>query len=811
MRERFTAADRRFVLVCLGVAVVCGAITLRYFGRAFPEASIQFTVNRAQSEAVARGFLTQTGLSPQGYKHAAIFDYDDATKTFLERKLGLERAQEVYGKQVRLWRWSHRWFKPHQKEELLADVTASGEIARFARLLPEDAPGASLEPDSARVLAERFLAGRMQVRLADYDFVEGSSTQQPQRVDHDFTWKRRGLDLGDPDATYRIHASVAGDQVTGYDEHLEIPQAWQDEYARLRARNETAGLVATLFVILTGLAMVGTVVLRIRDRDVRWPVVVGFGAVTFALQLLAALNQFDLEKFAYETQDSYASFITRFIEIAVLGALAYGGRDRHLHGRSRAALSPALRRQAVADVGVLATRAADEALLQGSAAGARDDALLRRLPVDLLRGRSPGRRLGAARSAVQQHAEHRHPVGAGAVHRLLPGGFGGVPVAHVLGAVPGRGPAAPGPARAGGHRGGGGARVVHLGIRARQLPQPALLDPRRRGRDGRDPRQLGHDPLGHPGGAGLALHGGCLLHGAPHAAVGERLFRGLGSRDGRHHAGAARRGARPVLAARRFRTRDGPAEPRCAGTAPGATAPRGRARAARRNLRAGAAPPLPDRRRGRRGAAPLVPDSGRETRRRASNSSPSASRRWPRHAPNCSGSEAIRHAIASTSSWPAASSRRWDAICSSAGRSRVSTRCSQPACARRCGGCASGGPTSARNTSSTCPSIRHRWRERAASRRLQRVQRVPAAAPSRRPRSRCGPSNTSSRTRLRGTRWRWGRRRSWPASSCACTGSSPPLSNSRNRARNGRRRAPTTTSSGKFPTRHWVKRGCVTW
>jgi membrane protease YdiL (CAAX protease family) len=325
MRERFTAADRRFVGICLGVALVCGIITVRYFGRAFPEASIHFAVNRSQSETVARDFLVQTSLPPAGYEHAAIFDYDDASKTFLERKLGLERAQEVYGKQVRLWRWSHRWFKPHQKEELRVDVTASGDIASFSHLLSEDAPGGKLEPDSARALAEAFLASRMQVRLADYDFVEGSARQLPQRVDHEFTWKKRGLDLGDPDATYRISVTVAGDQVTGYDEHLEIPQAWQDDYARLRARNETAALVATVFIILTGLAMVTTVVLRIRDRDVRWPVVVGFGAVAFVLQLLSALNQFDLEKFAYATQDSYASFLLHFFEMAVLGALAYGG------------------------------------------------------------------------------------------------------------------------------------------------------------------------------------------------------------------------------------------------------------------------------------------------------------------------------------------------------------------------------------------------------------------------------------------------------------------------------------------------------
>jgi membrane protease YdiL (CAAX protease family) len=325
MLERFDRYDRRFVLVCVAVALVCGGIALRYFHRAFPEAAIQFAVNRSQSDDVARAFLQRIGAHTDGYKHAAIFDYDEPTKTYLERQLGIARAQEVYGRQVRLWRWSHRWFRPHQKEELSVDVTAAGEIAGFTHLLPEEAPGATLAADSARALAERFLTTQMGLVLADYEFVEASSSQRPSRLDHTFTWKRRGLDFGDPDATYRTHVEVAGERIVRYDEALDIPQAWQDDYQRLRARNDTAALVAAVFLALTVLAMIVVLVLRVRDHDVRWRIVLAFGVVAFILQFLTALNQFDLEKFHYETQDGYASFVTQFLLQAVLGALAGAG------------------------------------------------------------------------------------------------------------------------------------------------------------------------------------------------------------------------------------------------------------------------------------------------------------------------------------------------------------------------------------------------------------------------------------------------------------------------------------------------------
>jgi membrane protease YdiL (CAAX protease family) len=297
-------------------------VAWRWFGRAFPEASIEFAVNRSESQDVAAEFLRRVDLDPSAWRHAGVFGYDDDTKIFLERELGLERAQAVYGDTVRLWRWEHRWFRPREREELRVDVTAGGEIAGFEHRIAEEAPGERLDAAEARVIAERFLADRMQRDLAALDYLEGASTQQPNRLDHTFTWKLRDFEVAG--ATYRVTVQVSGDRVTVYDEFLDIPQDWQDAYTRLRSRNETAGAVASMLLVLTFVAMLIVLVLRIRDRDVRWRTALAFGAVAFALQLLAALNQFDIHKFSYETQDSYASFFTEFLLVALFGSLAFG-------------------------------------------------------------------------------------------------------------------------------------------------------------------------------------------------------------------------------------------------------------------------------------------------------------------------------------------------------------------------------------------------------------------------------------------------------------------------------------------------------
>src|SRR5579884_3651216 len=90
--ERLAARDYRFIVVCLALLAGTAWFTSRNFYRAFPEASIDFRVNRDQSGDIASRFLGAQHLATGGYRHASRFSYDDDAKTFLERELGLEKA-----------------------------------------------------------------------------------------------------------------------------------------------------------------------------------------------------------------------------------------------------------------------------------------------------------------------------------------------------------------------------------------------------------------------------------------------------------------------------------------------------------------------------------------------------------------------------------------------------------------------------------------------------------------------------------------------------------------------------------------------
>jgi membrane protease YdiL (CAAX protease family) len=322
MPIKLTSRHYKIITVAILTAAACFAIALKYFSRAFPEASIHFQVDAQGSRRIADRFLAARGISLAGYRHAVIFDYDDDAKLYLERTEGLQRMNRLTSGPIHLWRWSHRWFKPLQKEEFRVDVTPAGQVVGFNHEIPETAPGANLTQDQARSLAENFLVRVMRRPLDNLSFVEASTNKRPARTDHTFTWKQKDVDLGQ--GSLRVEVDVAGGQVTGYGEYVKIPEAWQRDYRELRSRNISAQVVDQVFWIFLSVAMLVILFRRIRDRDVPVRMSFGFGAVAAVLAFLGHLNTFPLTEFSYRTTESFSSFITRYFVEGIASALGVG-------------------------------------------------------------------------------------------------------------------------------------------------------------------------------------------------------------------------------------------------------------------------------------------------------------------------------------------------------------------------------------------------------------------------------------------------------------------------------------------------------
>ncbi len=322
MKSRFSAADLRFIGFCALLLAGSSWFSVRYVHTAFPEAAIDFRVNREEGRAIAEAKLAAQGNVIAGYRHASEFGYDDDAKTFLERVVGLAEAGRLQAGEVRLWRWSYRWFRPKQKEEFTAEVTPAGEWVGFGHDIPEDAARPAVTDPQARTLAEGFLQTRFGRDPAKLDFVETSSETKPKRIDRKFTWKARDFDI--QGASYRFEIDLLGDELGGYQEYLKIPDKWTQDYEHLRSKNEETGIIDAVLMVLLTAGLVVMLILRARRHDVRWKLALGVGGVVAALTLLAQLNGFPLQEYAYPTTDSYSSFVIRVLLQALMAALASG-------------------------------------------------------------------------------------------------------------------------------------------------------------------------------------------------------------------------------------------------------------------------------------------------------------------------------------------------------------------------------------------------------------------------------------------------------------------------------------------------------
>ena len=311
MPIRLTRSDFRTIVLMVLLAAASLVAAIRYFHRAFPEASLTFKVSRGDSGSIATAFLRARGLNLSGYDHAARFGYDDSAKLYLERTKGIDGMNALTRGPIHLWRWQHRWFRPVQKEEFRADVTPMGEVVAFDHELAETAPGANLDQAAARKIAEDFLTGVMKRDLGGLEFVEAVTTKRPARTDHDFTWKQKSVELGD--GSYRVEVGVSGDRVSAYQEYVKVPEQWQRDYERLRSKNDAAQSVDQVFWFLLSVAMLVWLILRLRDRDVPLRLAGVAGGTAALLFLLEQLNEFSLSKFSYPTTDPYASFVSRSI------------------------------------------------------------------------------------------------------------------------------------------------------------------------------------------------------------------------------------------------------------------------------------------------------------------------------------------------------------------------------------------------------------------------------------------------------------------------------------------------------------------
>lgn len=316
--NRLTSSDKRALLLWVLLGIVGVVFAHKYFFRAFPEASVDFKVSRTEALQRARQFVGSLGINVSDYQSAIVFDVDDNAKTYLEREVGLQQANQLMSHELNIWYWDVRFFRPQQEEEFHVRVSPGGQVVGYDHKVKEASAGASLERAAAEQDAQEFLRSKMGVDMSKWDFLseEANSSKKPNRLDWSFTWEKHGFKA--KDAPYRLRVTLQGDRPGGSEEFLHVPEAWQRGYEHLRSTNIFYNQVAIIpYLLLMGAALWLGILLTKRGTT-SWGPAIKLGIIVAILLFFMQLNNWPLDRMGYDTNSAYGSFVFEEIAKALL-------------------------------------------------------------------------------------------------------------------------------------------------------------------------------------------------------------------------------------------------------------------------------------------------------------------------------------------------------------------------------------------------------------------------------------------------------------------------------------------------------------
>jgi hypothetical protein len=300
---------------------------VRFFSRAFPIVALDLQIDRETALAKAKQLEAGFHFGPDGFDQAASFAGDQSVQNFVELEAG---GTEAFKKMTadglyHAYKWTVRHFKPGETRETRIRFTPRGDPYGFVVKLPENEPGAKLEADSARAIADKSAANEWGIDLGKYQLEEKSQEVRPGgRVDHTFVYERSDAGIGD--GRYRLRLVVGGDKLTELTHFVKVPEAFSRRYEEMRSANNlisVAGTIPLVILYLIGGCGFGLFFL-LRHRWINWRMPLFWGLLIALLQLLVGFNEWPLVWMNYDTAISPQGFVTQQVMFILLNFLFMG-------------------------------------------------------------------------------------------------------------------------------------------------------------------------------------------------------------------------------------------------------------------------------------------------------------------------------------------------------------------------------------------------------------------------------------------------------------------------------------------------------
>ena len=292
------------VLSVLFVAIAC--IPVYRFGK-----GVKVKMTAQEATRAADSYLRSQKIEPGRYHHVVhlLDNVSPLVVRYFVEHMSVKQADHLYRSATQMLGWEVRFFRPLEVEEHRVIFDASnGAFVDHRLTLDENAPGASLDADQARPLAEKALAERG-YHLSEFELQNWTGEKRKARQDYHFVWQAKPGDARNvAEENYRVAVDIAGDKIISVSDWFNLPEEWQRRQRKSGLINSVLAAAGILLGVLLFTRAIILFVEQVRHGHIPWR-----GAAPIAIAMAGALVLNELNAFAsieqaYNTSIPLATF-----------------------------------------------------------------------------------------------------------------------------------------------------------------------------------------------------------------------------------------------------------------------------------------------------------------------------------------------------------------------------------------------------------------------------------------------------------------------------------------------------------------------
>ncbi|TVR27471.1 MAG: CPBP family intramembrane metalloprotease [Balneolaceae bacterium] len=291
-------------------------------------------ITRTAAVQVAESELAQRNieLDESWQAFSRVFGGVGMDHRFIWQEGGQVAFEDLLGSYLSLPSWYVRYVTfeaevEERAEEYRVFISRRDSVESFRHMLPEHRPGASIEEEEARRIADQTVAEVHNLDPETLRFVSAESSSLPERTDWVMIYADTlayPLDEGEA----RIRVRIAGDEVVGTNRFIHVPEEWSRQYRDSRTIPNTIEMAANILTLLIFLAGIIFAIVRWTKGRFSVRAFLTFSGGILLLMIIGTYNMWPITQVGFSTAQPYTTQVMTSIGFSAVGwviaSMAFG-------------------------------------------------------------------------------------------------------------------------------------------------------------------------------------------------------------------------------------------------------------------------------------------------------------------------------------------------------------------------------------------------------------------------------------------------------------------------------------------------------